>query len=118
MAFARHQRNSQRSTLVMVISTDGELLTSASSSVVGEMFPVGTGPLGGQLSIIFGIFNLWIIFSEICTSYVKVEKNIISSYFFLFLTFFVKIQLLKPQSLSMLQQTQRCFLNHQSLPVA
>ena len=37
MPFARHQRNSQRSTLVVVISGDGELLTSAPSSVAGEM---------------------------------------------------------------------------------
>ena len=35
--FARHQGNSQRSTLVVVISGDGELLTSAPNSVAGEM---------------------------------------------------------------------------------
>ena len=37
MPFARHQRNSQRNTLVVVISGDGEMLTSAPSSVAGEM---------------------------------------------------------------------------------
>ena len=43
MPFARHQRNSQRSTLVVVISSDGELLTSAPSSVAGEMSLVRSG---------------------------------------------------------------------------
>ena len=37
MPFARHQRNSQRSTLVVVISGDGEQLTTAQNSVAGEM---------------------------------------------------------------------------------
>ena len=36
MPFARHQRNSQRSTLVVVISGDGELLTSAPNCVADE----------------------------------------------------------------------------------
>ena len=40
MTFARDQRNSQRSTLVVVIISDGELLTSAPCSVAGEMLPV------------------------------------------------------------------------------
>ena len=43
MPFVRHQRNSQRSTLVVVISGDGELLTSAPTSVEGEMSLVRTG---------------------------------------------------------------------------
>ena len=41
--FARHQGNSQRSTLVVVISGDGELLTSVPNSVAGEMLSVRTG---------------------------------------------------------------------------
>ena len=41
--FAKHQRNSQRSTIVVVIISDGELLTSALNSVAGEMLPVRTG---------------------------------------------------------------------------
>ena len=40
MPFVGHQRKSQRSTLVVVISGDGELVTSAPSSVAGEMLPV------------------------------------------------------------------------------
>ena len=43
MPFAKHQRNSQKSTLVVVISGDGELLTSVLSSVAGEMMPVRSG---------------------------------------------------------------------------
>ena len=43
MPFARHQRNSQRSILVVVISGDGKLLTSAPSSVAGEMLFMRTG---------------------------------------------------------------------------
>ena len=43
MPFARHKCNSQRSNLVVVISSDGELLTSAPSSVAGEMSLVCTG---------------------------------------------------------------------------
>ena len=43
MPFARHQRNSQKSTLVVVIIRgDGELLTSAPSVVAGEMSLVRT----------------------------------------------------------------------------
>ena len=42
MPFARYQRNSQRSTLVVVISADGDQLTSAPSSVGGKMLPVCT----------------------------------------------------------------------------
>ena len=43
MPFTRHQRNSQRITLVVVSSGDGELLSSAPSSVAGEMLPVRMG---------------------------------------------------------------------------
>ena len=43
MSFARHQRTSQRSTLVVVISGDGELLTSARNSVADEMSLIRTG---------------------------------------------------------------------------
>ena len=42
MHFSRHQRNSQRSTFVVVITGDGEQLTSAPSSVAKEMLPVRT----------------------------------------------------------------------------
>ena len=44
--FARHQRNSQKEhgcgATVVVISCDGELLTSAPSTVAREMLPVRT----------------------------------------------------------------------------
>ena len=40
--FANHQRNNQRSNLVVVISGDGELITSVPSSVAGEILSVRT----------------------------------------------------------------------------
>ena len=43
MPCARYQRNCQKSTLVVVIIGDGELLTSAPSSVAGELSLVRTG---------------------------------------------------------------------------
>ena len=43
MPFARHQRSSQRGTLVVVIIGDCELLTSTPCSVADEMSLVSTG---------------------------------------------------------------------------
>ena len=42
MLFARHQRNRQRGTLMVVISGDGELLTNTPSGVACEMRLVRT----------------------------------------------------------------------------
>ena len=57
MPFARHQCNSQlKSTLLVVISGDGDLLTSTSSSVASEMLPVRTKLVNSLQSIIKSTF--------------------------------------------------------------
>ena len=43
MPFARHQRNSQRSTFEVVITGDGVLVTSDPNSLGGKMSHVRTG---------------------------------------------------------------------------